>query len=369
MSDTAMLPVLIDSGIVYRNPKPYLRAIHAWHPSLVALPGGELLASFDLAQAVESMDYRTWLSRSADGGRTWSAPTRLCEDPVQPATHTLRLSLLSQNRVVAMGTRFHRADSEEGLVNRSNHGFVPMDVILTESRDGGRAWTAPRVIVPPCEGPGFEVCHPVVELADGRWLWPTSTLAGWDGEAPGGIRCVAFVSHDGGRTWPDTIEIFADPAGKVTYWEVSLLQLGDGRLVSTIWAVDRATGAALPSLFSMSRDGKNFLSPQPTGFLAQTAKIHALGGNRLLCAYRRDDRPGLWARFVTLDGEEWINGGEIPLWQGAASGMTGRQITDELSALRFGYPTMVSLSPHEVLLAFWYAADGDSGIRWIRIGV
>jgi hypothetical protein len=42
----------LNSGYVYRNPKPYLAAIHAWHPSLVRLPGGNLLATFDLAQAV-----------------------------------------------------------------------------------------------------------------------------------------------------------------------------------------------------------------------------------------------------------------------------------------------------------------------------
>ena len=44
----------LETGIVYRNPKPHLRALHTWHPSLVHLSGGELLVTFDLAQAVES---------------------------------------------------------------------------------------------------------------------------------------------------------------------------------------------------------------------------------------------------------------------------------------------------------------------------
>ena len=54
----------LETGIVYRNPKPYLRAVNAWHPSLAALPNGELLASFDLGQGPESLDYRTCLARS-----------------------------------------------------------------------------------------------------------------------------------------------------------------------------------------------------------------------------------------------------------------------------------------------------------------
>src|SRR5579859_6079592 len=52
------------SGYIYRNPRPHLTAVHAWHPSLVRLSGGNLLATFDLAQAVESLDYHTCQSRS-----------------------------------------------------------------------------------------------------------------------------------------------------------------------------------------------------------------------------------------------------------------------------------------------------------------
>ena len=47
-----------DTQLIYRNPHPNLRAVHAWHPSLARGGGDELLASFDLGQAVESLDYR-----------------------------------------------------------------------------------------------------------------------------------------------------------------------------------------------------------------------------------------------------------------------------------------------------------------------
>src|SRR6476646_5874310 len=60
------------SGVIYRNPKPYLRAIHAWHPTLISLGGERLLATFDLGQAVESLDYATYSSCSDDGGVSWS---------------------------------------------------------------------------------------------------------------------------------------------------------------------------------------------------------------------------------------------------------------------------------------------------------
>jgi len=37
---------LIETGLIYRNPKPHMRSIHAWHPSLVALDNGRILAVF-----------------------------------------------------------------------------------------------------------------------------------------------------------------------------------------------------------------------------------------------------------------------------------------------------------------------------------
>ncbi len=67
---------LISTGLIYRNPKPFLRSIHAWHPTLVQLDNGDLLAAYDLAEAVEAVDYHTYLSRSTDGGASWSEPIR-----------------------------------------------------------------------------------------------------------------------------------------------------------------------------------------------------------------------------------------------------------------------------------------------------
>ncbi|HLJ11381.1 MAG TPA: sialidase family protein, partial [Planctomycetaceae bacterium] len=99
----------LSTGLVFRNPKPHLRAVHAWHPSLVALPNGELLATFDLGQAAESLDYHTCLSRSADGGRTWSEPQPLFRDtPGFRSTHSVRVGMVAEGTLVGFGGRFHR---------------------------------------------------------------------------------------------------------------------------------------------------------------------------------------------------------------------------------------------------------------------
>ena len=62
----------VDTGIVYRNPIPHVKSIHAYFPSAVQLPDGEIVISMALGQAFESADQHVFVCRSEDGGGTWS---------------------------------------------------------------------------------------------------------------------------------------------------------------------------------------------------------------------------------------------------------------------------------------------------------
>ncbi len=360
----------LDGGLVYRNPRPHLRAVHAWHPSLVRLDDGSLLAGFDLGQGVESLDYRTHVCRSPDEGRTWEAPRPLFHDPVaRRSTHSVRLGRVGDGTIVAIGGRYNRDDPEEGLTNRVNLGYVPMDLILLRSRDGTH-WDGPVTITPPLVGPAFEVCHRVLELADGRWLAPTSTWKGWAGDAPGGMKAIALVSHDQGRTWPEYLTVIDQYDRGVVSWEQGLTQLADGRLLAVVWSFDERAGRSLPNRYAVSADGRSFSPPRANGLLGETAKLLTLADGRVLCLYRRLDQPGLWANLVRIDGDEWVNLAEAPVWRGPASGMRGERASgDELSALKFGFPSMVQLPGGHVLAVFWCLEECIHNIRWVRLRV
>lgn len=364
---------ILAQGLIYRNPKPHLYAVHAWHPSLVRLDSGSLLASFDLGQGAESFDYRTWLSRSEDDGRTWSEPARLLpDDPPasRPSTHLVRIGRTRDGQLTGFGARHFRDRPDEGLVNRENLGYGPMELFLIRSHDEGRTWTKPAPIVPPLVGPSFEMCHSIVELSDGRWLAPTSTWRGWNGEAPNGMQAVALVSRDEGQTWPEFLRLADRYRDGVICWEVSLVELPNGQLLSVCWAFDERAGRSRPNLYSYSADGTHFSEPAECGLVGQTAKLLVMSDGRLLCLYRREQPPGLWASLVTIDGGRWINHDEAQLWQGAAAGMSGHKPAgDELSALKFGYPTMVELAAGEVLAAFWCVEDCLHVIRWMRLQI
>ena len=368
--------VVDDSGIVYRNPHPELRAVHTWHPSVALIPDGSLVSAFDLGQGPESLDYRTWLSRSADGGRTWSDPMRMFADPPgRQCTHTVRITALADGRLVGLGGLLYRDDPERGLVNPDTFGYTDMDLCWVVSRDAGHTWEGPHLISSSVDGPSFEVCHAMIELPDGTWLAPTSTWKGWGGECPGGMRAVALVSRDGGATWPGHLEVMDGHEEGTIYFEQGMTRLSDGRLIAVAWAFHEASGESLPNRFSVSSDGRTFGPPRECGLDGETAKLLCLRDGRVLCLYRRRDEPGLWAQLFRVEGDEWVALSDRLLWQGRASAGAGGRMggkdsnAAELSGLKFGFPSMVELTEGEVLAVFWCQEECINNIRWVRIRV
>lgn len=361
----------ISSGLVYRNPRPELRAVHAWHPSIVAFDDGELVATFDLGQGPESLDYATYVSRSLDGGNSWQEPQRMfAAPPAENTTHSLRVSRLKDGRLTGLGGLFHRAGPDEGLINQDNLGYCPMNLVTAISSDRGRTWSAPAKIDPPLVGPAFEACSPIRELSDGRWLAPMSTWKGRDGAAPNGMQAVALVSHDQGRTWPEYMPIMNGYDQGVIHWEQSLAELPGGRLLVVAWAYHEPSGETRPSPYAIAVDGKTFSPARLTGYLGQTAKILCLADGRILCLYRSNDGSGLRGCLARIDGEQWITLSDTVLWDGAPSGMEGKGPAGaQLSALRFGYPSLVQLASGEVFAVFWCSEDCINNIRWLRLAI
>ena len=110
--------------------------------------------------------------------------------------------------------------------------------------------------------------------------------------------------------------------------------------------------------------------PRLNGMRGQTSKMLVLADDRILCLYRRDDEPGLWANLVRIDGVQWVNLEQAPVWQGAGSGMTGtRGNMEELGDLQFGFPSMLLMPDNQVYAVFWCCESGIYNIRWCRIRI
>ena len=162
-----------------------------------------------------------------------------------------------------------------------------------------------------------------------------------------------------------------DVAGGIIHQEQSLIELPDGRLLSICWPFNEQTGRTdMLTPYSISEDRRTFSPPQSTGLPGETTKVISLGGDRVFCLYRRTDRPGLWANVARLEGDQWVNLEEAPMWEGAHSRMEGQtNASDEMAALRFGFPNLQLLPGGNILAAFWCCEECIYNIRWLRISV
>lgn len=363
-----------DTGIIYKNPAPHVRSLHAYFPSLARFSDGELAVSFSLGQAFESADNRPFLYRSLDEGSSWAAVGAI---PVEAEGRTTcaycRLSVTRDDELVAAVMRYDRSRTEYGLCNEENLGFVETEFLISRSADRGRSWSKPKSMSPPLVGPSFELCCPVQILSDGRWLFPTSTWRGWDGTCPNGMKAVAFVSRDGGESWGEYLDVMADKESRVIYWESKIAELADGSLLAVAWTYDEKAAKDGPNSFALCEAGnKVFSEPKSTGLLGQTLTPIPLDDGRILSIYRRTDKQGLWANISRIENGLWINEDELHLWgtvQGSPENLISKQknMVSNFNKLRFGAPSVVRLNDRDFFVAFWAVEDCVSVIRWFKI--
>jgi hypothetical protein len=191
-----------------------------------------------------------WFSRSSDGGRTWSQQ-RLVYDPgkeeVAPFGNVIAVL---PHRVLLFVTTVIDAASNTS------------DVMASRSVDGGRTWSRPALIahgsantaVNPHTGTLFDGATEDASVTVGPHGVPV--VAWTDIASPHSSRVRASRSTDGGRTWSRPVAVARVPGQAV---QASLAAAGDGTLGIT-WSDDRRTRASSAAWdfdvrFGFSRDG------------------------------------------------------------------------------------------------------------------
>ncbi len=365
---------IVDTGVIYRNPKPALVSRHAYFPSLVTMPNGDLIAAMDIGSAFEAVDVRSFVCRSSDQGKTWSEPALMFEpdESKHPVSTTCRINSLPDGSLIGWVCLFDRTRTDMGLADPKTDGFVRTEFAVTRSDDGGANWSQPRPIKLPVDWEYFETCSPPVTTGE-RILVPSSPLKSTSGEYPDIPSGVAFTSLDGGETWPQMSILFTGGQADPSAWELKLTTLSDGRVLAVCWSYDPGSKKTIDNRWAVSSDdGAMFGVSRDTGIHGETCTPIGLDDNHVLCVYRRFDEPGMWAQLAQVGNDSWTALTDQLVWGGPGYA-GGREDSggafENMSDLQMGLPTLTRLLGGDVLAAFWCVEHCVSNIRWYRIRI
>ncbi|MBM3737197.1 MAG: exo-alpha-sialidase [Acidobacteria bacterium] len=261
-----------------------------YFPRLAMLPSGELLAFFKTGAAHIGKGGRASMSRSADGGKTWSEPVTVFDRP--DADDGIVASGVARDGSVMVAAVSYTWKGERYTTD----GWTAR-TWFQRSRDGGRTWGTPvEVNVKPLDW-AYPFGH-ILEESDGTLL-----LAGYGGPLP--VMAAeqrpqaSFVvrSHDGGKTWGELTRIAPG------HNEITMARRRDGSIVAMMRTVG---GARLNS--SVSRDaGRTWSAPkQVTEDREHPADLLRLSNGDWLLTFGQRNKPfGVQAMRSRDEGETW----------------------------------------------------------------
>lgn len=299
---------------------------HRAFPGAVRLSSGEILVAYrEGSDHWETEDGVVKIVRSSDEGASWSDPELVfSESGWNCGTHH-GIKQLSNGHVLLPVTSMRRGTKER---EQRTH--------LLCSKDKGKSWANP-ILLGPTEGWAWQNQYGrIQELSDGRIF----VLGGGQkvGEEP--HYSGYFVSHDGGHTFPDRVNV-----ARGLMDEIDITRIPDGRLMAMVR--DRKP---YPLHRSYSEDdGRTWSEPEESGMLGHCPSFLLLPSGTLLLGHRQLDaaRPMACGLSASTDG-----GGT---WQFVSEIYVAPGGNWDCS-----YPSMVLLERGQVFCAYYTAFEGGN---------
>jgi Neuraminidase (sialidase) len=357
----------ISEGFVRQNEAEEDGLISAGPRSALARDGAELLCTYALTKELGTNDFVAVLSRSSDGGQTWSH-----EGPVFSTWRSQYSIAGSICRAPSGEHYFHAMRTPidvpgETFWNDATSGMKQNDLVWTRSQDDGRTWQEPSVV--PMHAPGSaEAPGALCVKRNGDLLLPYAPYNSFELTDVERNHVVVARSSDGGRSWSHTSMLrFEEGCSGAEAWVV---ELADGRLLGTSWLTSIA-GEDYPNAYAMSGDGGQTWSPTgSTATMGQSTALTPLSDGRVLFLYndRKGDLPGV--RMVVCRPTETDFGVEHDDLVWAASKPTQSDSSKghlEWTDFAFGEPSATVLADGTVFVALWSHQPGASGIPYVMV--
>ena len=378
---------------------------------------GTLYVSFRRGTDHESIDGHPITLSSTDEGSTWEirydgyGQGTLDDTPGQ----FMSLAWYETEPGVLMGTALWIDHSDPTLpfMNPETEGLLPEKIVLAVSTDGARTWDSRQVMdTSPHRAPSPCANH-VLRLANGDLIQPYETHKEWHDPSPLDPRAYLRISHDGGRTWPDWVEVASNPRRARYYWDQRLaVHPGDGRLIAMFWTHDPVAREDRDVHIAWgSADARQWTTPVPTGLPGQHCQPVIVDERTVVAVYADRVRPAIVASVSHDFGRSWDRDRDLVLYGVCRIGASAADPTDTVEEggdgpraepqatvlgrydsgagtepgvgenldlagqwntmvrYRFGHPRAILLPSGEVF-AVWYGGDDDAKqALWARLAL
>lgn len=353
---------VIETKVISTQPEFY----HGW-PTVARRQNGELWVTCSGGREAHVCPFgKVVAMKSADEGRTWSAPRIIYDGPIddrdsgvlETAKGTLLVTTFtslayeaSYKKAAAMAEltpqgwvskamppeRYARWKAAHEKLSDAERQ-AQLGEWMLRSTDGGETWSQPIPTV-------VNSPHGPVQLKDGRLLYAGKQL--WTDDKKIGVA----ESKDDGLTWQWLAEIPARPGDTVVrgYHELHAVEAADGTIIAQIRNHNTANKGE--TLQTESKDGgKTWSVPHPVCF-GLPSHLLRLRDGRLVMTYGHRRKPyGNQARLSTDNGQTW---GEPII-------LSGDGIGGDL-----GYPSTVELGDG-TLLTVWYETMKEPKLAVLR---
>jgi len=332
----------------------------------------ELVCSYMVQGKLGTNDFKSMLSRSRDGGKTWSEQGFLWPHLHDQFAIFGSVSRSSNGDFYIFGARNPIGKLGETFWSDETQGMIQNELFWARSADGGKKWSDPKVI-PMLIAGAAEAPGAMCVTRGGRWVCcyaPYNTLDPKVVVDRNQVACLR--SDDQGKTWQyNSMVRFDNPYS--TAAEAWVIELSDGRLLGTTWHLNQKDNSDHPNAYAISPDGGATWRPtRSTGIMGQSTGLCALPDGRALFIHnqRKHGEPGVWLALVKpTESDFGVQTNEI-IWRAekkTQSGTSGEH--SQWQDFSFGEPSVTLLPDNTLLATLWCIQPSGQGIRFVKLKV
>lgn len=374
-----------DRGLILDATKePPTRRI-AFFPGLCVTRSAGIFCAFQSGPVKNAPTSTIRLRRSLDGGATWQEVPTQFETRLDGRPGSLSAAELIEvepGRLLLFATWFDRTDPDRPLFDPQTEGILRSRQLLTVSPDGGESWSTWQEL----QTPGLSGCAstgPVLQWNDGTIGYAFESFKEFDDPRPARHAAWLMLSHDGGRTFDEPVQVATDPENAKYYWDQRLDCPGQGReFVAMFWTHDRRQqrDLAVHMVWGNANHSEQVAADPPysTPISGQIAAPACLGDGRLLAFVVDRRRPGTLTLWTSSDrGKTWPPHDALEIYRHDERALLTQGLTnvdfaaywEDMGKWSFGHPVLRRLNEKTALLAYYAGTPDCMSLHWSRVAL